>query len=165
MRLRYAGSPNPGSLLPFAPPEPRSLSRSEVALVSDVPFRRTSARSVSDAMPATFPALRSWPPAPEVRDRDVSPSSQTAALIVIEPKPLATELFLKDPILFAKIVEGELLLLIHPSSNGDQQKPEWVENSVRLQSPLSPARTTIGATVDSCRSSFRTIRGRSWNKR
>ena len=63
---------------------------------------------------------------------------QTAALIVIEPKPLATKLFLKDPILFAKIVEGELLLLIHPSSNGDQQKPEWVENSLHLQSPLSP---------------------------
>ena len=85
---------------------------------------------------------------------------QTAALIVIEPKPLAAELFLKDPILFAKIVEGELLLLIHPSSNGDQQKPEWVENSLCLQNPLSPAWATVGAPVDSCRSSFRRKRQR-----
>jgi hypothetical protein len=65
-------------------------------------------------------------------------------LVVVEPKPPATKLFFEDPILFAKIVEGELLLLIHPSSNGDQQEPEWVENDRGYRG--------------FCKSSFRTIR-------
>src|ERR1017187_2174087 len=41
---------------------------------------------------------------------------QTTPLVVVEPKPPATKLFFEDPILFTKIVEGELLLLIHPAS-------------------------------------------------
>src|ERR1017187_5031610 len=64
---------------------------------------------------------------------------QTTPLVVVEPKSPATKLFFEDPILFTKIVEGELLLLIHPASHGVQQQPEWVENSLRLQSPLSRA--------------------------
>src|ERR1039458_610758 len=64
---------------------------------------------------------------------------QTTPLVVVEPKPPATKLFFDDPILVTKIVEGELLLLIHPASHGDQQEPEWVENSLRLQSQLSRA--------------------------
>jgi hypothetical protein len=39
MRLGYAGSSNPDSLLPSAPPEPRYLSQSEVAPGNNVPFR------------------------------------------------------------------------------------------------------------------------------
>ena len=54
---------------------------------------------------------------------------QTSALVVVEPKPLPTKLFFEDPILFTKIVQGELLLLVHPSGHGDQQEPKWVENS------------------------------------
>jgi hypothetical protein len=42
-------------------------------------------------------------------------------------------LLLEDPILFTKIVKGELPLLIHPASHGDRQEPEWLENSLRLQ--------------------------------
>src|ERR1039458_6385334 len=41
---------------------------------------------------------------------------QTTPLVVVEPKPPATKLFFEDPILFTKIVEGELLLLIHPAT-------------------------------------------------
>src|ERR1035441_7214927 len=64
---------------------------------------------------------------------------QTTPLVVVEPKPPATKLFFEDPILVTKLIEGELLLLIHPASHGDQQEPEWVENSLRLQSQLSRA--------------------------
>src|ERR1019366_4701341 len=41
---------------------------------------------------------------------------QTTPLVVVEPKPPATKLFFEDPILFTKIVEGELLLLMRPAS-------------------------------------------------
>jgi len=46
-----ADSPNPGSPLPFEPPKPRSLRRSEVVPVRPCHCRRISRRSVSDARP------------------------------------------------------------------------------------------------------------------
>jgi hypothetical protein len=58
---------------------------------------------------------------------------QTWTLVVVQPNPHATKLLLEDPILFTKIVKGELPLLIHPASHGDRQEPEWLENSLRLQ--------------------------------
>jgi hypothetical protein len=64
---------------------------------------------------------------------------QASTLVIVKPKPLPTKLFFENPILLTKIVLGELLLLVHPSGHGDQQEPEWVENSLRLQSPLSRA--------------------------
>jgi hypothetical protein len=42
---------------------------------------------------------------------------QTSTLVVVEPKPLVTKLFFKNPILFTKIFQGELLLLIHPAGH------------------------------------------------
>src|SRR5262249_26339835 len=47
---------------------------------------------------------------------------QTPSLIVVEPKLSAAKLLLEDSILFAKVVDGELLLLVHPSGHGDQQR-------------------------------------------
>src|ERR1035438_608723 len=44
------------------------------------------------------------------------------------------------------------------SGNGDQQKPEWAENSLGLQGPLSRVRGNGGTIAVSCRSSFRTLR-------
>ena len=41
---------------------------------------------------------------------------QTSTLVVVEPKPLATKLLFEDPILFAEVFKGELLLLVHPAS-------------------------------------------------
>jgi hypothetical protein len=64
------------------------------------------------------------------------PGREAPSLIVVEPKPSATELFFQDSILFAKVVNGELLLLVHPS---DEQEPEWVEDTRRLQNLLSRA--------------------------
>jgi hypothetical protein len=69
-----------------------------------------------------------------------------------------TKLFFEDPILFTDIVKRELPLLIHPAGHGDQREPEWVENSLRLQCPLSPARGTGRIIANSGGSSIRTIR-------
>jgi hypothetical protein len=36
------------------------------------------------------------------------------------------------------------LAVVHPPGDGDQQKPEWVEHSLRIQNPLSrpPSRSS-----------------------
>src|SRR5215469_6180018 len=62
---------------------------------------------------------------------------QSPALIVIEAHSSATELFAKHPILLAKIFNDLQLAVVHPPGDGDQQKPEWVEHSLRIQNPLS----------------------------
>src|SRR6516165_4454612 len=62
---------------------------------------------------------------------------QSPALTVIEAHSPATELFSKHPILLAKIFNDLQLAVVHPRGDGDQQKPEWVEHSLRIQNPLS----------------------------
>jgi hypothetical protein len=46
-------------------------------------------------------------------------------------------LFAKHPILLAKIFNDLQLAVVHPPRDGDHQKPEWVEHSLRFQNPLS----------------------------
>ena len=67
----------------------------------------------------------------------------------------------KHSILFAEIFNDLQLVVVHPPGDGDQQKPEWVEHSLRIQNPLSrpPSRNSELSISSSCRSSFRTIRG------
>src|SRR5215469_11349221 len=69
---------------------------------------------------------------------------QSPALIVIEAHPPAPELFSKHPILLAKIFNDLQLAVVHPPGDGDQQKSEWVEHSLRIQNPLSrpPSRSS-----------------------
>src|SRR5215475_10918102 len=69
---------------------------------------------------------------------------QSPTLIVIEARLPATELFSKHPILLAKIFNDLQLTVVHPPGDGDQQKPEWVEHSLRIQNPLSrpPSRSS-----------------------
>jgi hypothetical protein len=81
------------------------------------------------------------------------------ALMVIEAQSPIAELLAKHPVLLTKVVNDLQLALIHPPGNGDQQKAEWVENSLGLQSPLSRLRSYGRTITDSYRSSFRTIRG------
>src|SRR5215469_4669636 len=64
---------------------------------------------------------------------------QSPALIVIEAHSPITELFSKHTILLAKILNDPQLAVVHPPGDGDQQKPEWVEHSLRIQNPLSRA--------------------------
>jgi hypothetical protein len=57
-------------------------------------------------------------------------NGQSSALMVIEAQSPTTELLAKNPVLLAKVINDLQLALIHPPGNGDQQKPEWVENSL-----------------------------------
>jgi hypothetical protein len=59
-------------------------------------------------------------------------AGQPAPLSIIQPQPSAAELFSKDPIFFAEVIDGILLLLIHPAGHGDEHKPEWVKALLRF---------------------------------
>ena len=50
----------------------------------------------------------------------LGPDRQASALIVIEMQPLGSELLAQDAVLFLKIVEGLLLPLVKPASEGNQ---------------------------------------------
>jgi hypothetical protein len=45
-------------------------------------------------------------------------------------------LFSQNAILLAQIVNDKQLMLVYPTSDGDQQKPEWIQDSRHLDSPL-----------------------------
>jgi hypothetical protein len=66
----------------------------------------------------------------------LGPYGQSPALIIIEAHSPATELFSKHPIFLAKIFNDLQLAVVHPPGDGDEQKPEWVEHSLRIQKPL-----------------------------
>src|SRR4030095_13191725 len=90
---------------------------------------------------------------------------QSPPLTVIEAHSPVTELFAKHPILLAKIFNELQLAVVHPPRDSDQQKPEWVEHSLRIQNPLSrPPKRSSENIESSCRSNFRTIR-RSANRK
>jgi hypothetical protein len=78
--------------------------------------------------------------------------------MVMEAQSPITELLAKHPVLLAKVVNDLQLALVYPSGNGNQQKAEWVDNSLGFQSPISPVRSYSGTIAGSYRSSFRTIR-------
>ena len=52
---------------------------------------------------------------------------QSAALVIAEPQTPNAELLTKNTLFFAEIFDHLQLAQIHPSGNGDQQKPEWIK--------------------------------------
>jgi hypothetical protein len=52
---------------------------------------------------------------------------QTPAPIVSKAKPSAAKLSTKDSVFLAQILDGVLLLLIHPTGNRKKQKPERIQ--------------------------------------
>jgi hypothetical protein len=64
---------------------------------------------------------------------------QTPTLIIGETKSPLAQLLPQHAILLARVVDCELLLLVHSSGHCDQQKPERVENSRHLEPALSQA--------------------------
>jgi hypothetical protein len=61
------------------------------------------------------------------------------ALVVVDPQPAPTELLSQNTIFFAKVVDDLQLTLVHPSGDGGQHKPEWIQYSPHVGS-LSPPR-------------------------
>ena len=54
---------------------------------------------------------------------------QTPALIVSESQPSLAQLFAKHSILFSQVFDRLELVLIYPSGERDQKKPERIETS------------------------------------
>ena len=67
-------------------------------------------------------------------------SRRQPPLIIVQAEPPSAKLFAKNPVLLPKVVNDLQLALIHPPGNGDQQKVEWFENWLGLQSSLSRVR-------------------------
>jgi hypothetical protein len=66
---------------------------------------------------------------------------QGGALLVSKAQPPVSELNTHNPVLFAQILDGMLLLLIHPASQRNEQKAKWAQRLwhrfSRLPSPVS----------------------------
>jgi hypothetical protein len=80
--------------------------------------------------------------------------------MVIQPQPSAAELFSKDSIFFAQVIDGILLLLVHPAGHGDEHKADWVKALLRfpVQSLLCIWGAVVKRPVLSIRSDFWTLR-------
>jgi hypothetical protein len=53
---------------------------------------------------------------------------KSTALIIAESHSTCAHLFLKNPIFFHQVFNDLLLMLVHPASNGDDEKGKWVED-------------------------------------
>jgi hypothetical protein len=62
------------------------------------------------------------------------PRCQTATLVVRESHPSVPNLFSKDAIFLGEIFNDMLLVLVHPASDGNDQKGEWIQTGVHLRS-------------------------------
>ena len=51
---------------------------------------------------------------------------QTATLIIGKPKPTSTKLLSENSILFAQVLDGILLFLVHPPGERNDYEPEWI---------------------------------------
>src|SRR3954471_12991662 len=54
--------------------------------------------------------------------------SQPTALVIVQPQAAIPELFAKDPILLAQVVDHLELVLVPPSGDRDQHEPEGIDN-------------------------------------
>jgi hypothetical protein len=113
--------------------------------VNDGQFRRTSGRPASSAKPTRSRRDNAGDLGKSRSSQRFGLYGQSPALMVIEAHSPATELFAKHPILLAKIFNDLQLAVVHPPGDGDHQKPEWIEDSLRIQNPLSgtPPRSEI----------------------
>jgi len=53
---------------------------------------------------------------------------KSTALIVAKSHSTRAHLFSKNPIFFHQELDDLLLMLVHPASNGDDEKGKWVED-------------------------------------
>jgi hypothetical protein len=54
---------------------------------------------------------------------------QSTPLVITEPQPPCTELLAQNPVLFAKVVDRMNVLLVHPTSDGNEEQPEWIKDA------------------------------------
>jgi hypothetical protein len=63
-------------------------------------------------------------------------NGQSTALFIVQAQPSIAELFAKNPVLLAKVINYLYLLFVHPAGDGDQHEPEWIQDSWHLVSSL-----------------------------
>src|SRR5258708_11406826 len=80
---------------------------------------------------------------------------QATTLVVGKPQAAIPKLLAQDTVLFLEVLYGLQLALVHPPSNGDQDKSEWIQYPGHLVYSLS--RRSQRSAADSFRSSFRTM--------
>jgi hypothetical protein len=71
---------------------------------------------------------------------------ETPALVIREPQTSIAELFPKDTVLPAQVLDHLKLALIHPSGKRDQEKPERIEDCRHVVALLSTGATSRPAT-------------------
>jgi len=55
-------------------------------------------------------------------------TGRPTALVIVESHAVTADLLPKNPILLQKVLDGLLLMLVHPSSNGNNHKLKWIQN-------------------------------------
>jgi hypothetical protein len=55
---------------------------------------------------------------------------ESTALIVAKSHSTRAHLFSKNPIFFHQVLDELVLMLVHPASNGDDEKGKWVGNEL-----------------------------------
>jgi len=81
------------------------------------------------------------------------PCCQTATLVVRESHPWVPHLFSKDAIFLGEIFNDMLLVLVHPASDGNDQKREWIQTGVHFRS-LARSMWKLFERIDPSESSF-----------
>jgi hypothetical protein len=65
---------------------------------------------------------------------------QPTASFVCQQQPPIAELFPKNAILFAQIIDGLQMTLVHPAGQRGQQEADWVQKLRHRVDPLSAVR-------------------------
>jgi len=81
------------------------------------------------------------------------PCCQTATLVVSESHPSVPNLFSKDAIFLGEIFNDMLLVLVHPASDGNDQKREWIQTRAHFRS-LARSMWKLFERIDPSESSF-----------
>ena len=89
---------------------------------------------------------------------------QPATLIICKQQSPCAQLLSQDSILFAQLLNGMLLLLIHPPGDGDDDEPKWIRMfgifAAHYLLTLGEGTKCAYAPVASIRSNFWTQRRR-----
>ena len=86
------------------------------------------------------------------------PCCQTATLVVRESHPSVPNLFSKDAIFLGEIFNDMLLVLVHPASDRNDQKREWIQTDVHFRS-LARSMWKLFERIGPSESSFWILRG------
>ena len=126
----FADSPSCDSPLPCESPARRSRQRFAAVPAYGSRTRRISWRSIFDAKPTKFRS-DDCGDAIENPPRDfLCLRGQPATLVVVETDSPIADLLSKDAIFLYQIRDYMLLMLVHPTGEGHDEKGKWIQSSL-----------------------------------